>query len=130
MTDNSVHELTIDFEFQSLIPPLSNDEFKCLEKSLVKHGYQDWREPIITWNGTIIDGMNLFLKYNRLDFDRDRFVKAFSTIDYKTIVNDAKAFYKSMSDRAYTMPVCAYLMIGRKYNNGLRTNRIKLVTPE
>lgn len=92
--------------------------------------HDTWPNSTSAVNITIIDGMNLFLKYNGLDFDRDRFVKAFSTIDYKTIVNDAKAFYKSMSDRAYTMPVCAYLMIGRKYNNGLRTNRIKLVTPE
>ena len=52
--------IVIDSEFQSLIPPLSDDEYDRLEKSLVKHGYQDWREPIITWNGTIIDGHNRY----------------------------------------------------------------------
>lgn len=34
-----------------------------------------------------------------------------------------------MSDRAYTMPVCTYLMLGRKYNANLRTNRIQVVMP-
>lgn len=52
--------IVIDSEFQSLIPPLSDDEYDRLEKSLVKNGYQDWREPIVTWNGTIIDGHNRY----------------------------------------------------------------------
>lgn len=58
--DNSENKLTIDAEFQSLIPPLSDDEYQLLEKSLVINGWQDWREPIITWNGTIIDGHNRY----------------------------------------------------------------------
>ena len=52
--------IVIDSEFQSLIPPLSDDEYDRLEKSLTENGYQDWREPIITWNGTIIDGHNRY----------------------------------------------------------------------
>lgn len=52
--------IVIDSEFQSLIPPLSDDEYDGLEKSLVENGYQDWREPIITWNGTIIYGHNRY----------------------------------------------------------------------
>lgn len=58
MTDNSIPKgLNIDFEFQSLIPPLSDDEFKRLEKSILAEGVRD---PIITWNGTIIDGHNRY----------------------------------------------------------------------
>lgn len=56
--------IVIDSEFQSLIPPLSDDEYDRLEKSLTENGYQDWREPIITWNGTIIDGHS---RYNICD---------------------------------------------------------------
>lgn len=52
--------IVIDSEFQSLIPPLSDDEYDRLEKSLIKNGYQEWREPILTWNGTIIDGHNRY----------------------------------------------------------------------
>ena len=45
----------IDKEFQSLIPPLTDDEYMRLEKSILSEGV---REPIITWNDTIIDGHN------------------------------------------------------------------------
>ena len=58
MTDTSIPKgLVIDFEFQSLIPPLGDDEFICLEKSILAEGVRD---PIITWNGTIIDGHNRY----------------------------------------------------------------------
>ena len=49
--------IVIDSEFQSLIPPLSDDEYERLEKSIVAEGVRD---PIITWNGTIIDGHNRY----------------------------------------------------------------------
>lgn len=60
MTDTIIQVLKIDPEFRYLIPPLSDDEYQRLEDSLIKNGYQDWREPIITWNGTIIDGHNRY----------------------------------------------------------------------
>lgn len=49
--------ITIDSEFQSLIPPLDFDERRRLEKSILAEGV---REPIITWDGTIIDGHNRY----------------------------------------------------------------------
>ena len=49
--------IVIDSEFQSLIPPLTDDEYKRLEKSILSEGVRD---PIITWNGTIIDGHNRY----------------------------------------------------------------------
>lgn len=49
--------IAIDSEFQSLIPPLSDDEYERLEKSILSEGV---RNPIITWNGTIIDGHNRY----------------------------------------------------------------------
>lgn len=70
--------IVIDSEFQSLIPPLSDDEYDRLEKSLVKNGYQDWREPIVTWNGTIIDGHNRYhicdehgIKFKQMEMEFD-----------------------------------------------------------
>ena len=50
-------ELQIDEEFKNLIPPLSGDEFSRLEKSILAEGV---REPIITWNGVIVDGHNRY----------------------------------------------------------------------
>jgi N6-adenosine-specific RNA methylase IME4 len=47
----------IDEEFQRLIPPLSPDERASLEQSLIEHGCRD---PIITWDGAIVDGHNRY----------------------------------------------------------------------
>lgn len=49
--------INIDSEFKTLIPPLTDDEYKRLEQSILDEGL---REPIITWNGTIIDGHNRY----------------------------------------------------------------------
>lgn len=48
--------LRIDHEFESLIPSLSDDEFKQLEENIVDAGMV--YDPIITWDGVIIDGHN------------------------------------------------------------------------
>lgn len=49
-------ELKIDPEFKSLIPPLTDAEFKQLKENIVEDG--EILNPIITWNGIIIDGHN------------------------------------------------------------------------
>jgi len=52
-----MNELQINSEFQSLIPALSKEEFGLLEKSILKEGCRD---PLITWNGILIDGHNRY----------------------------------------------------------------------
>lgn len=47
----------IDDEFKNLIPELSDEEFERLKESILEDGLRD---PIITWNGTIIDGHNRY----------------------------------------------------------------------
>lgn len=98
-------------------------------ESILNLIHDTWPNDASAVNIAIVDGLNMFFKYNGYEFSTERFVKTFSAIDYKTIINDARSLYKSMSDKAYTMPACAYLMIGKKYNNNLRTNRIRLVMP-
>ena len=49
--------ITVDKEFESLIPPLSPEEFQQLEENCVKEGIRD---ALITWNGILIDGHNRF----------------------------------------------------------------------
>ena len=49
--------ILIDKEFESLIPPLSAEEFQQLEENCVKEGIRD---ALITWNGILIDGHNRF----------------------------------------------------------------------
>lgn len=49
-------QLKIDPEFQSLIPPLTDEEFKQLRENIIEDC--EVREPIVTWNGIILDGHN------------------------------------------------------------------------
>lgn len=49
-------ELKIDPEFQSKIPPLTAEEFDQLKENILEAG--EVYEPIVIWNGVIIDGHN------------------------------------------------------------------------
>lgn len=69
--------IIIDKEFQSLIPPLSEDEFKQLEENCVRDGIRD---PLVVWpqddgNDILIDGHNRFkisAKHSGIRFDVKR----------------------------------------------------------
>ena len=50
--------LKIDPEFQSQIPPLTDDEFKQLEENILKEG--KLLSPLIVWGNTLIDGHNRY----------------------------------------------------------------------
>lgn len=69
----------IDSEFQLLIPPLTNDEFLRLEKSILAEGVRD---PLITWNGTIIDGHNRYHICEKHGIE-------FKTVEHKFTSRDA-----------------------------------------
>ncbi len=49
--------IKIDNKFKSLIPPLEEEEYKTLKKSIINEGC---REPLTLWNGIIIDGHNRY----------------------------------------------------------------------
>lgn len=46
--------LKIDEEFESIIPPLDEEEFKHLKANILRDG--EIYHPIIVWNGIIVDG--------------------------------------------------------------------------
>ena len=48
-------EIKVDKEFQSLIPPLSQEEYTQLEANIVSDGCRD---ALVIWNGVLIDGHN------------------------------------------------------------------------
>ena len=50
--------LKIDPEFQSQIPPLTDDEFKQLEENILKEG--KLLSPLIVWGNNIVDGPNRY----------------------------------------------------------------------
>lgn len=49
--------ITIDEEFKNLIQPLTEDEFKWLEESIIKEGCRD---KLVLWGNTLIDGHNRY----------------------------------------------------------------------
>ena len=51
-------KLRIDPEFEGKIPPLSTEEFRQLEENILSYGIVI--NPIIVWNGVIVDGHNRF----------------------------------------------------------------------
>jgi N6-adenosine-specific RNA methylase IME4 len=50
-------QIQIDAEFKALIPPLAPDELAQLEANIIKDGCRD---PLVTWQGILIDGHNRF----------------------------------------------------------------------
>lgn len=50
-------KLTFDKEFQTLIPPLSQEEFSALEESIINEGCRD---PLVVWDEVILDGHNRY----------------------------------------------------------------------
>jgi len=49
--------IKIDPEFQALIPPLATEERQQLEANILADGCRD---PLVVWNGTLIDGHNRY----------------------------------------------------------------------
>lgn len=50
------YEIKIDPEFESLIPPLSEEEFEQLKENILEAG--ECHDPILVWNSFIVDGHN------------------------------------------------------------------------
>ena len=63
-------ELKIDPELRDLLPPLTDEEYKQLEKNITENGF-DKNFPIMEWHGFIVDGHNRYdicKKYNITDY--------------------------------------------------------------
>lgn len=50
------YEIKIDPVFESLIPPLSTEEFEQLKENILEAG--ECHDPILVWNSLIVDGHN------------------------------------------------------------------------
>lgn len=71
-------ELKIDPELRDLLPPLTSEEYKQLEKNIVENGF-DRNFPIMEWQGFIVDG------HNRYDICRKHHIEPIiGTLAYKT----------------------------------------------
>lgn len=75
-------ELRIDQEFESKIPPLTEEEFKQLEENILEEGIV--YSPIIAWKGFIVDGHNRYrviqkhpdIRYSTLEKEFDNKIQA------------------------------------------------------
>lgn len=56
-SEENLPDLNIDKEFKDLISPLSEEEYRQLEENIIANGCLN---PIIVWNGFIIDGHNRY----------------------------------------------------------------------
>ena len=67
-------ELKINPELRDFIPPLSGEEKKQLEDSLLKYGYKG--APIYIWNGYIVDGHNRYelCKKHNIEFPTEELI--------------------------------------------------------
>ena len=73
-----MRELKIDPELRDLLPPLTSEEYKQLEKNIVENGF-DRNFPIMEWQGFIVDG------HNRYDICKKHNIKPIiGTLAYKT----------------------------------------------
>lgn len=57
-------DLIVDEEFQTLIRPLTSEEYRLLEESILRDGC---REPLTIWKNTILDGHNRYKICKRWD---------------------------------------------------------------
>lgn len=78
----STMKIVVDQEFQSLIPPLSEDEFAILKNNIESDGC---REPIVLWSSddrlVIVDGHNRYRICNELEIKFDTVLYDFSGRD-------------------------------------------------
>lgn len=101
--------LQIDPEFESKIPPLTDDEYKQLEENIVSEGVV--LMPLIVWNGTIVDGHN-----------RYKIVQAHPRILFDVIEKDFDNRYealvwicKNQLGRRNLTPIQKKMLVGDQY---------------
>ena len=126
-------DLKIDREFQEKIPPLTEEEFKQLRENILEDG--EVYEPIIVWNGVIVDGHN-----------RYRVIKEHPEIPYRVKQMDFAdkwaAFdwmYKKQLGRRNLTDEQRMMILGKMYEarknshgagDGFRGNQHTLVKPQ
>lgn len=105
----TIMELRIDPEFESKIPPLTEDEYRLLEENILSEGAV--LMPLIVWKDTIVDG------HNRYKILRENSDIPF-TVHEKDFDNRYEAISwicKNQLGRRNLTPVQKKLLIGDRY---------------
>ena len=114
--------IVIDKEFKSLIPALTDDEYKGLEQSILEEGCRD---ALVLWGDTLIDGHNRYEICSKHGIEFKTVQKEFGSRDdvklwmignqlaRRNISNFAEVTLRSKSDE---------IIANRKKNQGVRTD--------
>lgn len=103
-------DLKIDPEFQSQIPPLTDDEYKQLEENILKEG--KLLSPLIVWGNTLVDG------HNRYEIVREHPEISFSTmpLPFETREEVLAWICKNQLGRRNLTPEQKKFLVGKQYS--------------
>ena len=118
-------KITVDPEFKSNIPPLSDEEFAQLEKNILADGCRD---PLVLWGQLIVDGHNRYVICTRHGLP-------FATVQKEFAGRDAAMDWMDANQlgRRNLTPDQRSILRGRRYNRTKKshgaepgTKRVKL----
>lgn len=112
----------IDKEFQSLIPPLTAEEYAGLEESILSEGCRD---ALVVWGDTLIDGHNRYEICTKHNIPFKTVTKDFaSREDVKLWMIGNQLARRNINNYARTTLECLSdeIQANRKKNQGMRTD--------
>ena len=101
-------KITVDPEFKSNIPPLSDEEFAQLEKNILADGCRD---PLVLWGQLLVDGHNRYVICTKHGLPFDTVQKEFADRDAAMDWMDANQL-----GRRNLTPDQRSIIRGRRYN--------------
>lgn len=101
-------KITVDPEFKSNIPPLSDEEFAQLEKNILADGCRD---PLVLWGQLLVDGHNRYAICTKHGLPFDTVQKKFASRDEALDWTDANQL-----GRRNLTPDQRSIIRGRRYN--------------
>ena len=101
-------KITVDPEFKSNIPPLSDEEFAQLEKNILADGCRD---PLVLWGQLLVDGHNRYAICTKHGLPFNTVQKEFASRDEALDWTDANQL-----GRRNLTPDQRSIIRGRRYN--------------
>jgi site-specific DNA-methyltransferase (adenine-specific) len=106
--------MIIDSEFKALIPPLAPEELAQLEANILADGCRD---PLVTWQGILIDGHNRFAICSKHGIEFETVQMEFP--DRESVMDWMDA---NQLGRRNLTPDSFRLALGRRYNRSKKAN--------
>ena len=110
--------LKIDPEFQSQIPPLTDDEYNQLEENILKEG--KLISPLIVWGNTLVDG------HNRYEIVQEHPEISFSTmpLPFESREEVLAWICKNQLGRRNLSPEQKRYLLGKQYESEKKAEKI------